>query len=124
MKWFHYIFDPTRDDLTLAGQSALSRYCKRLPFKTTLAKQRDEFYNALVEFENIFPYSSEITVSSGSTSQSLLGVGPSLYFCIPSNEKLLEHWDTVADRLFKIRHCMDIDAMERHLALFSPPIDP
>ena len=54
----------------------------------------------------------------------MLGVGSALYFCIPPNEKLLEYWDTAADRLFKIRHCQNIDGVERHLALFSPPIDP
>lgn len=48
----------------------------------------------------------------------------SLYFCIPSNEKLSEYWDTVGDRLFKIRHCMNIEGIERQLPLFEPPIDP
>jgi hypothetical protein len=33
-------------------------------------------------------------------------------------------WDTVEDRLFKIRHCMNIDGVERKLPLFEPPIDP
>ena len=84
----------------------------------------DDFSNALVELENIFPYSSSVPVSSGSSTPSLLGIGSTLYFCIPSNEKLMEHWDTIADRLFKIRHCMDIDGVERQLALFAPPIDP
>ena len=51
-------------------------------------------------------------------------LGPSLFFCIPKNDKLLTYWDTVADRLFKIRHCMNIAGVERQLALFAPPIDP
>ncbi len=33
-------------------------------------------------------------------------------------------WDIVADRLFKIRHCMNIEGVVRQLALFDPPIDP
>ena len=49
---------------------------------------------------------------------------PMLYFCIPQNDKLLGYWDTVADRLFKIRHCMNIEGVVRQLALFEPPIDP
>jgi hypothetical protein len=48
----------------------------------------------------------------------------SLYFCIPGNEKLSGYWETVEDRLFKIRHCMNIDGIERQLPLFEPPIDP
>lgn len=46
------------------------------------------------------------------------------YFCLPPNDKLLAYWDTVADRLFKIRNCQNIDGLTRQLALFSPPIDP
>jgi hypothetical protein len=49
---------------------------------------------------------------------------PDFYFCIPPNDKLLEYWDTVADRLFKIRHCMNIEGVVRQLPLFEPPIDP
>ena len=37
---------------------------------------------------------------------------------------MLGYWDTVADRLFKIRHCMNIEGVVRPLALFDPPIDP
>jgi hypothetical protein len=46
------------------------------------------------------------------------------YFCIPPNETLLSYWDTVEDRLFKIRHCMNIEGVVRQLPLFEPPIDP
>ncbi len=46
------------------------------------------------------------------------------YFCIPPNDKLLEYWDRLEDRLFKIRHCMNIAGRIRALPLFQPPIDP
>lgn len=45
-------------------------------------------------------------------------------FCIPKNDILLGYWDTVADRLFKIRHCLNIDGVFQQLPLFEPPIDP
>lgn len=51
-------------------------------------------------------------------------IGSTLFFCIPPNEKLLGYWDTVADRLFKIRNCMNIEGVVRSLDLFAPPIDP
>src|SRR5439155_10656010 len=60
----------------------------------------------------------------GSSAGPLFGIGRTLYFCIPRNEKLLGYWDTVADRLFKIRHCMNIEVIVRPLALFDPPLDP
>lgn len=45
-------------------------------------------------------------------------------FCVPGNTRMLAHWDRVEDRLYKLRHCMDIDGVKRQLALFAPPIDP
>ena len=45
-------------------------------------------------------------------------------FCIPFNQDLLRYWDTVEDRLFKLRNCMNIDGIIRELPLFEPPIDP
>jgi hypothetical protein len=90
----------------------------------SLEQKWDDFSNALVELENIFPYSSEAPVSDSSTGPNLLGVGSALYFCIPPNDKLLYYWNTVADRLYKIRHCQNIEGVERRLALFAPPIEP
>jgi hypothetical protein len=46
------------------------------------------------------------------------------YFGIPENDTLLGYWDVVADRLFKIRNCMNIAGIVRQLPLFEPPIDP
>jgi hypothetical protein len=51
-------------------------------------------------------------------------LGQALYFCVPRNDKLLSYWDTVADRLFKIRNSLNIQGVFRQLALFEPPIDP
>lgn len=64
------------------------------------------------------------------TSQSISDeFGPlssigTLYFCVLPNEKLPELWDTVDDRLFKIRHCQNIEGITRSLPLYEPPIDP
>ena len=55
---------------------------------------------------------------------TLRSLGKALYFCVPRNDKLLGYWDTVADRLFKIRNSLNIQGIFRQLALFEPPIDP
>ena len=55
---------------------------------------------------------------------TLRSLGKALYFCVPRNDKLLGYWDTVADRLFKIRNSLNFQGMFRQLALFEPPIDP
>jgi WD40 repeat protein/ribosomal protein L7/L12 len=46
------------------------------------------------------------------------------YFCLVENEEFTKYWDRVDDRLYKIRHCLNIKGVERQLALFQPPIDP
>lgn len=46
------------------------------------------------------------------------------HFCVPPNPKLEEFWDTLEDRLFKIRNCQNLQGQARQLALFQPPIDP
>jgi hypothetical protein len=55
---------------------------------------------------------------------TLRSLGQALYFCVPRNDKLLSYWDTVADRLFKIRNSLNIQGIFRQLPLFEPPIDP
>jgi Tc toxin complex TcA C-terminal TcB-binding domain len=89
----------------------------------------DAMGNALVELEGQFPFNLALPPSQtgdgqGDQSGPLFGIGRTLYFCLPRNDKLLGYWDTVADRLFKIRHCMNIEGVVRQLALFDPPLDP
>jgi hypothetical protein len=87
----------------------------------------DVMGNALVDLEGQFPIdlAGALPVSAErGTTGPLFGIGRTLYFCIPQNEKMLGYWDTVSDRLFKIRHCMNIAGVVRPLALFDPPLDP
>lgn len=87
----------------------------------------DAMGNALVDLEAQFPFNLDGLRSEGEGPDAtgpLFGTGRTLYFCIPRNEKMLGYWDTVADRLFKIRNCMNIEGVVRQLALFDPPIDP
>lgn len=41
-----------------------------------------------------------------------------------ANDSLLTYRQTIADRLFKLRHCMNIEGVPRGNVLFAPPIDP
>lgn len=81
----------------------------------------DSFSNAVAAAENLLAPVRVNPLVDADTPQ--LPLIPPLYFCIPPNDKLLGYWDTVGDRLFKIRHCMNIQGIERQLALFAPPID-
>ena len=93
---------------------------KTIKHTTRWRLQLDEFSNALVEIEDQFP----TTLTSSSSTSNVPLPTLAFYFCIPNNEQLLGYWDTVADRLFKIRNCMNIEGVVRQLALFEPPIDP
>lgn len=82
----------------------------------------DPLSNPEVEIEGHLPPSgpAEGTPASGSSSS----LGAMFYFNVPRNEYLLRYWETVADRLFKIRHSLNIEGVARSLPLFEPPIDP
>ena len=45
------------------------------------------------------------------------------YFFIPENDQFVGLWNRVGDRLFKIRHGLNIDGVKQALALFAPPVD-
>ncbi len=89
---------------------------------TTMEDKLDEFSDALVAAESLLA-PPPVLVNSP-PNQPAVTLAPMTYFCIPQNDKLLEYWDTVADRLFKIRHCMNLEGVVQSLPLFEPPIDP
>jgi hypothetical protein len=93
--------------------------------KEGLDPKNNPLNDPLVDLEAQFPFNLDIPAGNGAAAAGpLLGIGRALYFCVPRNEKLLGYWDTVADRLFKIRNSMNIEGVFRQLALFDPPIDP
>lgn len=106
-----------------------------VPSKGTVATQSyrqlradlDPFGNALRMVEgalllDLLPRAQDAVASEQMVI--LQGIGKSLYFGIPRNDKLLSYWDTVADRLFKIRNSLNIEGIFRRTPLFEPPIDP
>ena len=82
----------------------------------------DAFSNALVEIESVTPLPPAANIQG--TRREPPPALKTLYFCVPQNDKMLGLWDIVGDRLFKVRHCMNIDGTVRQLPLFEPPIDP
>lgn len=45
------------------------------------------------------------------------------YFTVPENSDFLAYWDVIDDRLYKIRHGLNIAGIARPLSLFAPPLD-
>ncbi len=83
----------------------------------------DAFANAMVEIENSIGGSGSIGTGGGSGGQGIPNP-QTFYFKIPSNPTLLGYWSTVADRLYKLRHCQSLSGAPLQLALFDAPIDP
>ena len=95
----------------------------------SLAEKWDAFGNAMVKLETKFPFSSQTPFELGQSAEvieaaNIFGFAGGPYFCIPDNPKMTELRERIDDRLFKIRHCQDIDGNVRRLPLFEPPIDP
>jgi hypothetical protein len=124
-----------------------------LTYTQLKAEGLDQFSNTVIQLENYIPpappvkvrlwrakqapsryyyyhYNYNYTYNSSveaipHRSVQLLRMAPALhYFCIPRNQRLISYWDVVEDRLFKIRHSMNIDGVKRVMPLFAPPIDP
>lgn len=117
------LLGPRPERLPARGQTRPRNY------RELKAAGLDALGNALVELEGKFPFdlglpSSAPALEGAAEQGPLFGIGRTLYFCIPRNEKLLSYWDTVDDRLTKIRNCMNIQGTVRSLALFDPPLDP
>lgn len=109
----------------------------RRPVRVPSAGRRELTYEELVRDGNLDPLGNKsitavmenCVVPPESPTRTVPGTEPlplldTLYFCIPPNEALFSYWNTVEDRLFKIRHCMNIQGVVRQLPLFEPPIDP
>lgn len=92
-----------------------------------LAAKFDAFANAIVQFEEGFPYyspSSSGTEPKDIVASNIFGSVGSLLFAIPKSSELQLLADTIDDRLFKIRNSQDITGAFRQLSVSEPPIDP
>ena len=86
-----------------------------------LEPQLDAFANAMVDIENYVPAGGG--GGAATAARRCPGHRPSTSRSRRTST-LLGYWTTVADRLFKLRHCQNIAGVTRELALFDAPIDP
>lgn len=86
----------------------------------------DNFSNALIEVENKLPNIDfqDMAREENGPEDNANTFGSLLYFCIPQNDFMLKYWETVSDRLYKIRQGLNIEGLKRAQVLFDPPIDP
>lgn len=128
-------------NLVSAGRTPFSvirharpRSLVRPPRPTTYGKPLDEFATSPVVLDGIGPRSFTGLSETGLERRP---AGPPiryytgdqdgekvLYYCVPHNDRLERYWDTVQDRLNKVRNCLDLAGQPRAFSLFAAPIDP
>lgn len=86
----------------------------------TLQPDLDAFANAMVEIENVLPAGDGGAGGGGGP----LPAPETFYFKIPPNTRLLNVWQTIDDRLYKLRHCLSLTGEPLALPLFDAPLDP
>jgi len=95
-----------------------------------LEQKLDDMSDAVVNVENLLPLntlkqsSAPPPVAAG--SRTLPGM-QTTYFCMPVNENMVGptgYWNVINDRLFKLRHCLNIDGTVVPAALFAATVNP
>jgi hypothetical protein len=89
----------------------------------------DAFSNVLVSVENVVvaPEPPQSIVQGTASTPGLPtfpGSPSTLLFCIPPNNQLLAYWDVIAQRLYNIRHCLNLQGVAQSLPLYAPAINP
>lgn len=115
------ILGPRPERIRARGASRQSLSYRALK---TLEDESPNVWSTLADTSFAKAWNKSGTSQTKSTEFGPLSSIGSLYFCVPPNEKLPELWDMVDDRLFKIRHCQNIEGVTRSLPLYEPPIDP
>lgn len=90
-------------------------------FQDIDAKYKGDIPQFLIDMEHL-SNDGPVNVAAGNPGKAFNDLGD--YFCIPDNQQLAAYWDRIEDRLYKIRHCLNIDGVAEPLPLFAPPINP
>lgn len=117
-----HIYGPKAQKIPKRGKKKAQSYA-------SLLNKWDAISNAVVDLELQFPFSNQINQPWGFIGKdpilaNLFGFATTHYFDIPANPQLQTLRDLIDDRLYKIRHCQDINGNTISLALWDPPIDP
>ncbi len=90
-----------------------------------LRHKLDEFSDPLVGVENrLAVWTTAPNAPPGFEPAPVASLTPTLYFGVPVNDKLVGYWATVEDRLFKVRHCLDIQGQPAAIPEFGSPVSP
>ncbi|QZZ22722.1 hypothetical protein J5X98_10380 [Leptothermofonsia sichuanensis E412] len=127
LDWGDYLFNQNnRESIGEAAQLYILAYNLLGPGPQGRVNRKFEEigdYNTIREVFNNNP-PDFLTKFSGNGALPVLQNGKILTtFCITENADFVSFWDRVSDRLFKIRHSLNIDGVFRQLDLFQPALD-
>ncbi|MDR0363668.1 MAG: hypothetical protein LBH92_01395 [Bacteroidales bacterium] len=114
------------DILGVRGQKIEGTLSPDKPYSYLKTLEIDGLSNVYVIIDGLLTVMANPDSNMRSTTNKALGTTQYIvsYFTAPHNDTMEGHWDTVIDRLFKIRHSMNIQGVVRELPLTAPPIDP
>ncbi|WP_415755530.1 neuraminidase-like domain-containing protein [Pseudomonas leptonychotis] len=104
---------PCTDQLPVTFNQILQRY----------GEDPDAIPQFLLDIENLLAVRGTASTNAPSMAGGAFNDIDAL-FCVPQNDMLIARWDTVEDRLYKIRNNLDLDGNTLLLPLFAAPIDP
>lgn len=108
----------------LLGHKPIKKGNFTVEAKTFEELKSNQGSGALRKLEAELPSTNTQSVKIQSTNEIYDMAKYGCYFCKPGNEEFIGLWDKVEDRLYKIRHCLDITGKRLELPLFQAPIDP
>ncbi len=140
LDWGDYEFSQyTWESITAATMLYVYAYDLLGKKPESLGKCRSEFPASFIDIKSMYANSKEgipvflinlenILGSDGNDSSSMPASKAfndlEAYFCVPENEQFTGYWDKVQQRLYQIRHCLNIKGQKQPLPLFQPPINP
>lgn len=77
----------------------------------------------IIQLENHTSTASTGTLALKDTPNGYIDIA-NLYFGIPENDQFTGAFDRVEDRIFKIRHGLNLEGVPQPLPLFDPPLNP
>ncbi|KAB8194367.1 hypothetical protein FKV24_006010 [Lysobacter maris] len=91
-----------------------------LNFQDILDTYGDDIPQFLIELETALPPAPPARFQYNPAPFNLMQT----YFGVGENADLVAYWSRIEDRLYKLRHCMNLAGVVRQLPFYQPPIDP
>ena len=91
------------------------------------ASAKEDIPQFLIDMENALANFSPAVISAADLGTRTIDApfnDIEALFCIPENVNLITLWETIENRLYNIRHCLNIAGVAETLPLFDSPLNP